>query len=94
MRRLLFLFVLGVSLTFGFGCQRESTEPPEKTQLEPQKGGTYRAALPWAPKDLDPAFSTDIYSVTLIQQLFDGLVQFDSFIPSPSARMPGSIMVD
>jgi ABC-type transport system substrate-binding protein len=77
MRRLLFLFVLGVSLTFGFGCQRESTEPPEKTQLEPQKGGTYRAALPWAPKDLDPAFSTDIYSVTLIQQIFDGLVQFD-----------------
>ncbi|NIR14145.1 MAG: ABC transporter substrate-binding protein, partial [Desulfobacterales bacterium] len=49
----------------------------EKTQLEPQRGGTYRAALPWAPKDLDPAFSTDIYSVTLIQQLFDGLVQFD-----------------
>jgi len=46
MRRLLFLFVLGVSLTFGFGCQGESTEPPEKTQLEPQKGGTYRAALP------------------------------------------------
>ena len=77
MRRLLFLFVLGVSLTFGFGCQGESTEPPEKTQLEPQKGGTYRAALPWAPKDLDPAFSTDIYSVTLIQQIFDGLVQFD-----------------
>ena len=30
------------------------------------------------PEDLDPAFSTDIYSVTLIQQLFDGLVQFDS----------------
>jgi oligopeptide transport system substrate-binding protein len=77
MRRLLFLFVLGVSLTLGFGCQRESTDPPEKTQLEPQKGGTYRAALPWSPRNLDPAFSTDIYSVTLIQQIFDGLVQFD-----------------
>jgi ABC-type transport system substrate-binding protein len=77
MRRLLFLFVLGVSLTFGVGCQRESAEPPEKTQLEPQKGGTYRAALPWSPRNLDPAFSTDIYSVTLIQQLFEGLVEFD-----------------
>ena len=29
------------------------------------------------PRTLDPALSSDIYSVTVIQQLFDGLVQFD-----------------
>jgi ABC-type transport system substrate-binding protein len=75
MRRLLLLFSLGLSLTIG--CQQEPSQPAKKTQTQAIKGGTYRAALPWAPKDLDPAFSTDIYSVTLIQQLFDGLVQLD-----------------
>jgi oligopeptide transport system substrate-binding protein len=75
MRSLLFLFSLALSLTIG--CQQEPSQPPEKTQMQAVRGGTYRAALPWAPKDLDPAFSTDIYSVTLIQQLFDGLVQLD-----------------
>jgi peptide/nickel transport system substrate-binding protein/oligopeptide transport system substrate-binding protein len=48
-------------------------------------GGTYRRPLEFMPKTLDPAFSTDIYAVTVIQQLFDGLVQFDkdlSVIPA------------
>ena len=40
-------------------------------------GGIYRRPLQFMPKTLDPAFSTDIYAVTVIQQLFDGLVQFD-----------------
>lgn len=40
-------------------------------------GGTYRRPLQFMPKTLDPIFSTDIYAVTVIQQLFDGLVQFD-----------------
>jgi peptide/nickel transport system substrate-binding protein/oligopeptide transport system substrate-binding protein len=40
-------------------------------------GGTYRRPLDFMPKILDPALSTDIYAVTIIQQLFDGLVQFD-----------------
>jgi oligopeptide transport system substrate-binding protein len=44
---------------------------------EPVLGGTYRRPLQFMPKTLDPAFSTDIYAVTVIQQLFDGLVQFD-----------------
>jgi oligopeptide transport system substrate-binding protein len=75
MRRLLLL--LAVLLTLSIGCQQEPTGPSDKVQPEVRTGGVYRAPLPWSPRTLDPAFSTDIYSVTLIQQTFDGLVQFD-----------------
>jgi peptide/nickel transport system substrate-binding protein/oligopeptide transport system substrate-binding protein len=68
---------LTIILCFIISCQQEPTEPPEKVQPEVRIGGVYRAPLPWSPRTLDPAFSTDIYSVTLIQQIFDGLVQFD-----------------
>jgi oligopeptide transport system substrate-binding protein len=43
----------------------------------PKKGGIYRRPLEFNPKTLDPALSTDTYAVTVTQQLFDGLVQFD-----------------
>jgi len=48
-------------------------------------GGIYRRPLEFMPKTLDPIFSTDIYGVMVIQQIFDGLVQFDkalNIIPS------------
>ena len=41
------------------------------------KGGFYRRPLEFMPRTLDPAMAADIYSVTVIHQLFDGLVQFD-----------------
>ena len=75
MRRL--LLVLTVLLTLLNGCQQEPSETIEKPQLEVKAGGVYHAALPWSPRSLDPPFTTDIYSVTLIQQIFDGLLQFD-----------------
>jgi len=43
----------------------------------PTPGGTYRRPLEFNPKTLDPALSVDIHAVTVIQQIFDGLVQFD-----------------
>jgi peptide/nickel transport system substrate-binding protein/oligopeptide transport system substrate-binding protein len=43
----------------------------------PIKGGIYRRPLEFNPKTLDPALSIDIHAVTVIQQIFDGLVQFD-----------------
>ncbi len=75
MRRLLLVLVFG--LFFNIGCQQEAANPPQQAEPQARRGGTYRAALPWSPRNLDPAFSTDIYSVTLIQQIFDGLVHFD-----------------
>ncbi|MBM4351412.1 MAG: ABC transporter substrate-binding protein, partial [Deltaproteobacteria bacterium] len=51
---------------------------PEEKRLDPLKmGGTYRRPLEFNPKTLDPAQSIDIHAVTVIQQIFDGLVQFD-----------------
>lgn len=75
MRRLLVSLI--VILTFVISCQQEPSGPSEEAQPEIKTGGVYRAPLPWSPRTLDPAFSTDIYAVTLIQQIFDGLVQFD-----------------
>jgi len=54
-----------------------SAEKPFKSEEKPVFGGIYRRPLEFMPKTLDPAFSTDIYAVSVIQQLFDGLVQFD-----------------
>lgn len=48
-----------------------------KELATPNKGGTYRRPLEFNPKTLDPALTTDMYAVTVTQQLFDGLVQFD-----------------
>ena len=75
MKRLLVPLALTLSLIIG--CQQEPTGEPNKVKPEPHNGGVYRAFLPWSPRTLDPAFSTDIYSVKLIQQIFDGLVQLD-----------------
>jgi len=75
MKRLLVPLALALSLVIS--CQQEPTGEHKKVTPEPRRRGIYRAALPWSPRTLDPAFSTDIYSVTLIQQMFDGLVQFD-----------------
>lgn len=47
------------------------------SQETPKSGGIYRRPLEFSPKTLDPAVAVDIYSVTVIQQIFDGLVQFD-----------------
>jgi len=40
-------------------------------------GGDYRVPLASEPISLDPAFITDIYSVNVAMNLFDGLVEFD-----------------
>ncbi|MEW6410108.1 MAG: ABC transporter substrate-binding protein [Nitrospirota bacterium] len=68
-----FLFL---SLIFSYACKdTDLKKKPESAQKT--YGGTYRSPLPFEPKTLDPALSTDIYAVTVIQQIYDGLVQFD-----------------
>jgi len=57
------------------------------TNLEPgaKFGGTYRRALANDPATLDPAFVSDIYSRTVVRQIFQGLVQFDAHLnPIPA----------
>src|SRR5262249_14346797 len=42
-----------------------------------QRGGLYRRPLGNEPATLDPARISDVYSRSVSQQIFDGLVQFD-----------------
>ncbi len=44
----------------------------------PRPGGVYRAPLWLSPSSLDPARSPSIYGVEVIQQIFDGLVEYDA----------------
>ena len=66
-------FILGFLLSFP-----DKIFPEGKTKSEvPTIGGIYRKPLEFKPRTLDPALATDIYSVSVLQQVFDGLVQFD-----------------
>ncbi len=66
------LFILAIVLIFQVNLFSE------EKKTEPFKiGGTYRRPLEFNPKTLDPALAIDLYAVTIIQQVFDGLVQFD-----------------
>src|SRR5690242_14271338 len=48
-------------------------------------GGVYRRSLPGNPSSLDPAYATDVYAYAVVNQIFDGLVQFDSHLnPVPA----------
>ncbi|HYB43126.1 MAG TPA: ABC transporter substrate-binding protein, partial [Candidatus Methylomirabilis sp.] len=49
---------------------REANEPAVA-------GGVYRRPLGSDPATLDPARISDIFGLSVAQQLFDGLVQFD-----------------
>ena len=44
---------------------------------EPQYGGDYRAPLSVEPLTLDPARLTDIYSINVATNVFDGLLAFN-----------------
>jgi oligopeptide transport system substrate-binding protein len=58
---------------------------PTNSEPGAKVGGTYRRALANDPATLDPAFVSDIYSRTVVRQLFQGLVQFDAHLnPIPA----------
>jgi len=71
----IFFFCVLIPLCY---CPMSSVSFAQGIEIEaPKKGGIYRRPLEFSPKTLDPAVAADIYSVTVIQQIFDGLVQFD-----------------
>jgi ABC-type transport system substrate-binding protein len=64
-------------LAIGFMCAALTALPAWAGEPEARPGGVYRYPLRYSPKTLDPAGSTETYTVTVVQQLFDGLVDFD-----------------
>ena len=76
------LVALGLVIT---ACNRsdetgESQEQPARATRKPALGGTYQRPLGNDPGSLDPALLTDIYGVTVVNQVFDGLVEFDAHL--------------
>jgi len=76
MRFKVFIFVFVFSFSFAVFFCRNSFSSEKRSDI-PETGGTYRRPLEFSPKNLDPALSFDMYSTSVIQQIFDGLVQFD-----------------
>lgn len=68
-----FFFLNGWNIASGAGKQ---TEKDVSGGGEPQVGGTFHLPLLNEPPTLDPALVEDSYAVPVVQQIFDGLVQF------------------
>ncbi len=73
-----FLTLLELLLVFSlYQAVRVPASPVTET-IAPRFGGVYRRVLADNPALLDPAHATDVYAYTVLNQVFDGLVQFDS----------------
>src|SRR5215468_7187067 len=76
-----FLIVLGVCSYLLLCTAVGATQPLEQSALHPsgaQFGGVFRRILGGTPITLDPALVTDIYGRTIVNQIFDCLIQFDA----------------
>ena len=74
---------LGLCTCFALVATVAAADPPE--DLTTRFGGVYRRPLTGNPSSLDPAYATDVYAYTVVNQIFDGLVQFDSHLnPVPA----------
>ena len=71
-------FILCWILVFiGFVLISGSTATASDSSNQPRYGGKFSVPLSSEPESLDPAYITDIYSVTIANNLYDGLVEFD-----------------
>ena len=60
----------------GYSEAVKETEKGGIVAEQPPSGGIYRIPLLNEPPTLDPAFVADSYGMSVVQQIFDGLVQF------------------
>jgi ABC-type transport system substrate-binding protein len=78
---LIFASFFFLNLTLLSGCSNQE-EKNQTTVLEPVflRGGIYRAPLWNNPATIDPAYVQDQYGVSIVKQVFDGLVRFDPYL--------------
>jgi ABC-type transport system substrate-binding protein len=75
---LICIIFLGLVLLPGEAKQQEKKD---SSPLDPPRsGGIYRFPLMGNPSSLDPAYVKDQFGVAVVQQLFDGLVQFNPYL--------------
>src|SRR5262249_27063821 len=80
-RQMLLTYLCGGCIALAAGCK--DTRHPDAgedkhTASVKRYGGTYHKSLQKEPLTLDPAFLTDVYSTSVSEQVFSGLVQFDA----------------
>ena len=59
------------------GCRESARTDESKLATVEKQGGIYRKPLRNEPRSLDPALARSTYATAVMNQLFDGLVQFD-----------------
>ncbi|SDU34980.1 ABC transporter substrate-binding protein [Desulfobacula phenolica] len=72
-----------LNLIFLPGCTNQDKKEQTQSALSssvPIQGGIYRASLRSNPPTLDPALVQDNYGETIVHQIFDGLVRYDSYL--------------
>lgn len=78
------LLIVGVTLTFPACTSREEAESPREQPIQAigqrATAGTYRRPLGHDPSSLDPVRITDFYAVTVANQIYDSLVEFDAHL--------------
>ena len=85
MALLVALWVCGSLLIYSSFESPETLGQPEPHMPGAKFGGMYRRELGNNPPTLDPTLVTDIYGGAVVRQLFDGLVQFDTYLrPIPA----------
>src|SRR5262245_9970286 len=80
-RRRVLTYLCNGFMALAMGCKdkEQSAQGQDKRHASiPRYGGIYHKRLGLEPLTLDPAFLKDIYAVAVAQQVFDGLVQFDT----------------
>src|SRR5215813_13435076 len=74
---------LGLCTFFALAATVATADPAG--DLPTRFGGVYRRPLTGNPSSLDPAHATDVYAYAVVNQIFDGLVQYDSHLnPVPA----------
>src|SRR4051794_16673871 len=80
-RRRVLTYLCNGLMALAVGC-KDKEHPANNQDKHPtpinKYGGIYHKPLGLEPLTLDPAFLTDIYGVSVAEQVFDGLVQFDA----------------
>jgi ABC-type transport system substrate-binding protein len=90
------LLALTVSWAAGTGCMRkaDSTVVEHDPATDPAMGGAFHLMCE-APGTLDPSRIDDVYESCIINQLYDGLLEFDSHLnPVPAIAREWSVSRD
>jgi peptide/nickel transport system substrate-binding protein/oligopeptide transport system substrate-binding protein len=84
---------LGLSAA-GCGGGAASDEPDPRAPVQPRYGGEFHVMME-APGTLDPSFVDDVYEACMVNQLYDGLLEYDvNLNPVPAIAREWSVSRD